>query len=111
MQGMNARMSKSGTLRYQGLEEATEDVARKFTVSRANSVHVLDGALDGAPHSFKETAETLAKLKRMGGFESHDYDPVENDVEREVSVHRDHHDYARAEGWKWIISGSQHMEV
>lgn len=25
---------------------------------------------------YQESIEMLAKLKRMGGFESHDYDPV-----------------------------------
>ncbi|GMH33746.1 hypothetical protein BSKO_01580 [Bryopsis sp. KO-2023] len=94
---------RKGTLRYHQLDEA-DDIARKFTVSRINSV-VAGGALDGAPLTIKETSETLSKLKKMGGFESHDYDPVENDVEREANVHRDHKDYTRAEGWRWLISG------
>lgn len=29
----------------------------------------------------------------------------ENDLEREISHHRQHKDYTRAESWKWVIAG------
>lgn len=33
----------------------------------------------------------------------------ENDVEREVNIHRDKKDYTQAEAWKWIISGKDQL--
>lgn len=45
------------------MEEEREDVARKFTVSRASSVHAL-GALEGAPHS----AQVNMRSVKDGGY-------------------------------------------
>ncbi|GMH42780.1 hypothetical protein BSKO_10699 [Bryopsis sp. KO-2023] len=88
---------KRGTLRY------NESSPRKFMITRTQSMAAM-GRADGALLDEKHTEETLAKLKKMGGFESMDYDPVENDLEREINIHREHHDYNKADMWKWLIA-------
>ena len=47
----------------------------------------------------------MERLKRMEYFESQDFDPVENDVERATQLARDQSEYAAEEGWRWIMSG------
>eukprot|EP00210_Caulerpa_lentillifera_P000973 g938.t1 len=42
----------------------------------------------------------------MGGFESMDYDPVDNDVEQESNIRRNQSDYVHGEIWKWGISAA-----
>ena len=53
----------------------------------------------------QEKKEAVERLKRMEYFESQDFDPVENDVERATLLARDQSEYAAEEGWRWIMSG------
>ncbi|DBA70944.1 TPA: hypothetical protein ACH3X2_011387 [Trebouxia sp. C0005] len=40
----------------------------------------------------------------MGQFEAQDFDVVDNDVERETTLNRDHLDYLVEESWRWLLS-------
>ena len=53
--------------------------------------------------------EALERLQRMEYFESQDFDPVENDVERAAELARDQADYAAEESWRWLLSGRAHL--
>jgi len=57
------------------------------------------------PHPLhQESRETLARLKRMAGFESQDFDPLDNDVEREFRAHRTETEYSSEEAWRWALA-------
>ncbi|KAL4855536.1 Chloride channel protein A [Chlorella vulgaris] len=91
------------------LDHEDPSVADKFTVSRLRRARGGRGrgvpsAVHGAPLDAEESRETLGRLKRMAGFEAQDFDPAENDIQREFAVHRSEHDYATAETWKWLLS-------
>ena len=45
-----------------------------------------------------------ARLKRMAAFDSHDYDPMDNDVEEEARRSRKRSEYNAEETWKWGMS-------
>ena len=53
----------------------------------------------------QEKKEAVERLKRMEYFESQDFDPVENDVERATLLARDQSEYAAEESWRWLMSG------
>ena len=52
----------------------------------------------------QESRETLARLKRMAGFESQDFDPLDTDVEREFRAHRTEAEYSAEEAWRWGLA-------
>lgn len=83
-------------------------VADKFSMSRLRrSMHgrrPVPSSVHGAPLDAEETRQTLGRLKRMAGFEGQDFDPLENDLQREVAIHRSEHDYAIADTWRWLLS-------
>lgn len=59
------------------------------------------------PHPpFKESRETLARLKRMAGFEAQDFDPPEHDVERTFRAHRTEREYGAEEAWRWALAAA-----
>lgn len=91
------------------VDHEDRSAADKFSVSRlrrsmrgANAA--VPSSVHGAPQDAEESRETLGRLKRMAGFEAQDFDPEENDLEREFSIHRSEHDYALADTWKWLLS-------
>ena len=59
----------------------------------------------------QEKREALERLQRMEYFESQDFDPVENDVERAAELARDQADYASEEAWRWLLSGVRHVQM
>ena len=64
-----------------------------------HAAETLGAALDA------EKAERAhARLKRMAAFDSHDYDPADNDLEEEALRARTKHDYKSANRWKWGLS-------
>lgn len=58
----------------------------------------------GAPTDRIESRAALERLKRMGGFEAQDFDPADNDIEREFALHRSERDYVLADTWRWFLS-------
>ena len=44
--------------------------------------------------------KTHARLKRMAAFDSHDYDPMDNDLEEEARRSRKRSDYNAEEKWR-----------
>ncbi|EFN52659.1 hypothetical protein CHLNCDRAFT_138594 [Chlorella variabilis] len=91
------------------LDHEDHEVLDKFSVSRLRRARggrgrAVPSTVHGAPLDAEESRETLGRLKRMAGFEAQDFDPVENDLQREFAVHRSEHDYATAETWKWLLS-------
>ena len=86
------------------LDHEDPSVVDKFSVSRLRrsmrgSNRAVPSAVHGAPLDAEESRETLGRLKRMAGFEAQDFDPAENDLQREFAIHRSEHDYAIAGGW------------
>ena len=65
---------------------------------------VIRRALPPNQPSNQESRETLARLKRMAGFESQDFDPLDNDVEREFRAHRTEAEYSAEEAWRWALA-------
>ena len=59
----------------------------------------------------QEKREALERLQRMEYFESQDFDPVENDVERAAELARDQADYAAEENWRWLLSGASSSQL
>ena len=51
-----------------------------------------------------ETDVVHLRLKRMAAFESHDYDPIDNDLEEDALRARTRDDYRREQWWKWTTS-------
>ena len=64
-----------------------------------NVAETLGAALDAG-----KAERAHARLKRMAAFDSHDYDPVDNDLEEEALRARTKHDYKSANRWKWGLS-------
>ena len=60
--------------------------------------------LVGSMLDVKETDVAHARLKRMAAFESHDYDPLDNDLEEEALRSRKRSEYRSEERWKWTLS-------
>ncbi|DBB10920.1 TPA: hypothetical protein ACH3X3_007381 [Trebouxia sp. C0006] len=83
-------------------------IGDKFSVERLGTsgrgLVSVPSIVHGAPETAEESRETLFRLQRMAGFESQNFDPQDNDLEREFQVHRTDSDYALAEFWKWAIS-------
>ena len=73
-----------------------EEGSRSVHKERAE---MLGGALDTA-----QADKAHARLKRMAAFESHDYDPADNDLEEDARRARKHADYKAEEQWKWAMS-------
>ena len=73
-----------------------EEGSRSVHKGRAE---MLGGALDTA-----QADKAHARLKRMAAFESHDYDPADNDLEEDARRARKHADYKAEEQWKWAMS-------
>lgn len=91
------------------ISEEDPSAADKFATntlrySTRGTPRAVPASVHGAPETAQESREVLARLKRMEGFESQDFDPVENDVEREVHIHRQHSSYGQAEFWKWTLA-------
>jgi chloride channel 7 len=40
----------------------------------------------------------------MAGFESQDFDPVENDIQRSFALHRPEHDYLSEDTFRWLLA-------
>ncbi|CAK0770655.1 hypothetical protein CVIRNUC_003789 [Coccomyxa viridis] len=97
-----------GALRsHLALEEDDPALGEKFstvTLQQGAGHGAIPSRVHGAPSTAAESREVLARLKRMAGFESQDFDPAENDVEREYQIHRTEEDYALAEFWKWALA-------
>lgn len=51
-----------------------------------------------------ETDVVHMRLKRMAAFDSHDYDPTDNDLEEDALRGRTREDYRREQRWKWGTS-------
>jgi len=64
-----------------------------------SSPELVGGVVGG-----KETDVTLLRLQRMAAFESHDYDPIDNDLEEDALRGRTREDYRRETSWKWFTS-------
>ena len=64
-----------------------------------NAAETLGAALDAG-----KAERAHARLKRMAAFDSHDYDPADNDLEEEELRARTKHDYKSANRWKWGLS-------
>eukprot|EP01025_Chloroclados_australasicus_P012437 TRINITY_DN1572_c0_g1_i2.p1 TRINITY_DN1572_c0_g1~~TRINITY_DN1572_c0_g1_i2.p1 ORF type:complete len:958 (-),score=133.08 TRINITY_DN1572_c0_g1_i2:534-3407(-) len=112
-EGSHTERTPSGTLRYESLNQNLSYVSGAFLpveaqgptpdgTVRRRKVH-LPPEITGAPMSRQDVVDTLARVKRMSGFESHDYDPLDSDLQLEKDLHRDHHDYVTAEFWKWFL--------
>jgi chloride channel 7 len=91
------------------VDHEDRSAADKFSVSRLRrsmrgTNAAVPSSVHGAPQDAEESRETLGRLKRMAGFEAQDFDPEENDLEREFAIHRSEHDYALADTWKWLLS-------
>ncbi|KAK9901698.1 hypothetical protein WJX75_008976 [Coccomyxa subellipsoidea] len=97
-----------GALRsHLALEDDDPTLGDKFstaTLQHDAGAGTIPSTVHGAPSTAAESREVLARLKRMAGFESQDFDPAENDVEREFQIHRTEEDYALAEFWKWTLA-------
>ena len=52
----------------------------------------------------KETDVVHMRLQRMSAFESHDYDPIDNDLEEDALRGRTREDYKWESRWKWATS-------
>ena len=106
-----ARTMGDGYDDTQRLSRAESSSAPAMTMSRAQS---LDSAsanytpsspeLVGGVVGGKETDVTLMRLQRMSAFESHDYDPMDNDLEEDALRGRSREDYRREMSWKWFTS-------
>lgn len=87
--------------------ESSADVARAKddfqATSPANYVptraELVGGVVGGS-----ETDATHLRLQRMAAFESHDYDPIDNDLEEDALRGRTREDYKRERAWKWATS-------
>lgn len=64
-----------------------------------HAAETLGAALDAG-----KAERAHARLKRMAAFDSHDYDPADNDLEEEALRARTKHDYKSANQWKWGLS-------
>jgi chloride channel 7 len=64
-----------------------------------HAAETLGAALDAG-----KAERAHARLKRMAAFDSHDYDPADNDLEEEALRARTKHDYKSANRWKWGLS-------
>lgn len=73
-----------------------EEAARSAATDRAET---LGGAfeLDAADRAH-------ARLKRMAAFDTHDYDPADNDLEEEALRARGREDYVSQVRWTWAMS-------
>ena len=58
----------------------------------------------GAVEGLHGAGEAIARLHRANAFQSADFDPRDNDLEREAQVNRTHADYQRQEAFKWVLS-------
>ena len=58
----------------------------------------------GATVSDRETNMASLRLRRMTAFESHDYDPIDCDIEEEQLRSRKRAEYQNEEWWKWTLS-------
>ena len=93
----------------------TTGASRFIEMTRVDKIHAMDSGavrrlqsdapevLGGAIES-EHAKRAHARLKRMNAFESHDYDPIDNDVEEEARRSRKRGEYAEYETWKWLMS-------
>jgi len=58
----------------------------------------------GATVSDREKNMASLRLRRMTAFESHDYDPIDCDIEEEQLRSRKRAEYQNEEWWKWTLS-------
>ena len=58
----------------------------------------------GATVSDRETNMASLRLRRMTAFESHDYDPIDCDIEEEQLRSRKRAEYQNEDWWKWTLS-------
>ena len=73
-----------------------EEGSRSIHKERAE---MLGGAIDTA-----QADKAHARLKRMAAFDSHDYDPADNDLEEDARRARKRADYKAEEQWRWAMS-------
>ena len=84
--------SQTRTDKVRAMEEGARGLQR-------HAAETLGAALDAG-----KAERAHARLKRMAAFDSHDYDPADNDLEEEALRARKKHDYKSANRWKWGLS-------
>ncbi|CEF99187.1 Chloride channel, voltage gated [Ostreococcus tauri] len=105
--------SSSGATRAQTVRATSATMLARASNSQ-DSLHARDAeptnyvpsapALVGQVVGGNETDAAHLRLQRMAAFESHDYDPIDNDLEEDALRARDREDYRREIWWKWATS-------
>lgn len=67
-------------------------------VTQRASAETLGAVLDAA-----KAERAHLRLKRMAAFDSHDYDPADNDLEEEALRQRTRKDYKSANRWRCVL--------
>jgi chloride channel 7 len=92
------------TLRGNTNSPRTGRSPRQTARTQNNNQNENHAAAFGAAVGLREMNMASLRLRRMMAFESHDYDPIDCDIEEEQLRSRKRVEYQNEEWWKWTLS-------